>query len=69
MKSIRVGNTDVLDTGVTLAAGAENLEMEIVLGTNVDPRGSGPSLDRAAGQVYQPFLLCAGDVAKKHHEY
>jgi hypothetical protein len=34
VKSIRVGNADVLDTGVTLAAGAENLEMEIILGTN-----------------------------------
>jgi hypothetical protein len=34
VKTIRVGNTDVLDTGVTLAIGAENLEMEVVLGTN-----------------------------------
>jgi hypothetical protein len=34
VRSIRVGGVDVLDTGVTLAPGGDNLTMEIVLGVN-----------------------------------
>jgi hypothetical protein len=34
VKSVRVGNTDVLDTGVNFVTGAEALNMEVVLGVN-----------------------------------
>lgn len=34
VKSVRVGNNDVLDTGVNFAPGAEALTMEVILGTN-----------------------------------
>jgi hypothetical protein len=34
VKSVRVGNTDVLDAGVHFVAGAEPLNMEVVLGVN-----------------------------------
>jgi hypothetical protein len=34
VKSVRVGNNDVLDAGVHFVAGSEPLQMEVILGTN-----------------------------------